>query len=438
MSKGGAVEEDEPAQREREEEQDPLCIADYITIKTPNGGFMSAEGVLDDSIVTRRTPELYDDCVFQICPQQQYSAAKELFEYKSELQADGFFDKTADEQSVASSARMVNPEDEEEPEEPRELKILKSLETGTSNEKELNKKYFEQKRGITLQFGNTVQLLHRKSGKYLTINPKEVATTERENLSVYLSPDGGNELSWFTIIPKYKIDREGDPILLRDCVVQFELAMRKKEFLHMAGEPSEGFVDPSAEAAEADGAKGDKKEASIAEGLEEPVDVVPEDPYKYAVYEVNCSLDATGWQICLFSRYQVEIDPDEADEGPKAEPIKLFAGDVVRLYDPEQRRHLRLARVNPSDPHRYDAGFVGRGEGIKDEDGDGASPDSNALWFIENFDNPDHGDQLIHKDEGYRLRHLNTGRCDTERRPPTPPQIHCARARLRASLTNII
>ena len=80
MSKGGAVEEDEPAQREREEEQDPLCIADYITIKTPNGGFMSAEGVLDDSIVTRRTPELYDDCVFQICPQQQYSAAKELFE----------------------------------------------------------------------------------------------------------------------------------------------------------------------------------------------------------------------------------------------------------------------------------------------------------------------------------------------------------------------
>ena len=32
-------------------------------------------------------------------------------------------------------------EDEEEPEEPRELKILKSLETGTSNAKELNKKY---------------------------------------------------------------------------------------------------------------------------------------------------------------------------------------------------------------------------------------------------------------------------------------------------------
>ena len=77
---------------------------------------MSAEGVLDDSIVTRRTPELYDDCVFQICPQQQYSAAKELTEYKSELQAEGFFDKSADEQSVASSARMVNPEDEEEPE----------------------------------------------------------------------------------------------------------------------------------------------------------------------------------------------------------------------------------------------------------------------------------------------------------------------------------
>ena len=160
MATAADAQEDEPAPKEREEEQDPLCIADYITIQMANGSFMSAEGVLDDSIVTRRTPELYDDCVFQICPQQQYSAAKELTEYKSELQAEGFFDKSADEQSVASSARMVNPEDEEEPEEPREMKILKSLENGTTNEKELNKKYFEQACGKTVNFGANVQLLH--------------------------------------------------------------------------------------------------------------------------------------------------------------------------------------------------------------------------------------------------------------------------------------
>ena len=77
---------------------------------------------------------------------------------------------------------------------PRELKILKSLEMGASKERELNAKSFERMKGNEVFFGQQVQLLHRKSGKYLTVNPTSVAESERENLRVFLA-DGGNDVS---------------------------------------------------------------------------------------------------------------------------------------------------------------------------------------------------------------------------------------------------
>ena len=78
-------EEEEVDKISPEEASGPLGLADYVTIQHVDGGFLTAEGVLDDSITVHNKPGLLDDCVWQICPEQQYSAKKELLEFIEEL-----------------------------------------------------------------------------------------------------------------------------------------------------------------------------------------------------------------------------------------------------------------------------------------------------------------------------------------------------------------
>ena len=104
-------------------------------------------------------------------------------------------------------------------------------------------------------------------------------------------------------------------------------------------------------------------------------------------------------QVVLFSEYAEDLGDGEADGGPR-EPAPLCAGDVVRLFDPEQRRHLRLSRVQSSDPHRYDAGFQSSAA-EEGDDGQITMADSNALWFIEQFDHPSRGGPLVHQQVGH-------------------------------------
>ena len=77
--------EEEVGKISSEEASGPLGLADYVTIQHVDGGFLTAEGVLDDSITVHNKPDLLDDCVWQVCPEQQYSAKKELQEFIEEL-----------------------------------------------------------------------------------------------------------------------------------------------------------------------------------------------------------------------------------------------------------------------------------------------------------------------------------------------------------------
>ena len=65
--------------------------------------------------------------------------------------------------------------------------------------------------GTPISYGDTVQLLHVNSGKWLTVNPDEVAPTERENLKVYLDMQGDNT-SWFKVMPGTAVAREGSQV----------------------------------------------------------------------------------------------------------------------------------------------------------------------------------------------------------------------------------
>ena len=118
-------------------------------------------------------------------------------------------------------------EDEDVSEEAKEAKFLKALQKGKLNEERLNSTYMEQQTGALVEYGQCIQLRHRKSQKYLTVDDAGVANVERDNLRVYLSNDG-SALSWFILSPYYKIDREGEQFVSKSAVF-LKVSMRPKE-----------------------------------------------------------------------------------------------------------------------------------------------------------------------------------------------------------------
>jgi hypothetical protein len=96
----------------------------------------------------------------------------------------------------------------------------------------MNSHFLQQKLGSPVLFGDIIQLFHVKSGKYLTVSPTELGKTEKENVRIYLNPDGDSN-SWLQILPRFKIDREGDRVA-GSTEAYFRFADRANEFLHCA------------------------------------------------------------------------------------------------------------------------------------------------------------------------------------------------------------
>ena len=97
-----------------------------------------------------------------------------------------------------------------------------------------------QKTGYPVVFGDTIQLFHQKSRKYLCVLPKSLALDERENLKLELNVDG-NPYSWLNLIPRYKVDREGDPIV-SGVEVLLKSTLRHSEYVHVSEKkPRQGY-----------------------------------------------------------------------------------------------------------------------------------------------------------------------------------------------------
>ena len=70
---------------EDQDESVPLKIGDYVLLKSAKcPGLLQASGILDDVMKYHVEPTIYDEGVFQICYQNQYSAARELQEFVEE------------------------------------------------------------------------------------------------------------------------------------------------------------------------------------------------------------------------------------------------------------------------------------------------------------------------------------------------------------------
>jgi hypothetical protein len=239
-----------------------------------------------------------------------------------------------------------------------------------------------------------LQLLHVKSGKFLTIIPDQLARDERENIRISLSAQG-NSYSWLQILPRYKIDREGDRIL-SNTEVLFKVADRPNEFLHCS----------------------------------------EKDPPNEHSREVNCSLETSSWKLALYQnvKHSVESlqllccsqlviihDPESHSNVTLCSPVQIVStltddGD----YPPSSATSPALAAV-PASPkslrHVKSSNklqFIEAADKVTmvpvQADSSSSSIDTNAIWVMESADRELCGGPVALKTDLVRFRNLNNGK----------------------------
>ena len=211
--------------------------------------------------------------------------------------------------------------------------------------------------------------MHVKSGKFLTVVADELAKVERENLRLVLSSDGTAN-SWLQLMPRYKIDREGDDIK-SNTEMLLKVAERTNEYIHCADKDS------------ADGNR-----------------------------EVNCSLELSSYKVTIFQSSADAVDTS-----------LLLYSDVVIIHDPETQGNLTLPiKSNEKDEEAENA------EEVTVEDMDEAIKeahihetiitvpksegpvDTNSLWIIEAENANEKGGPIDFRNEKIRFRHVNSGK----------------------------
>jgi len=111
-----------------------------------------------------------------------------------------------------------------------ELDYIRHLEGMNQSESRENEAEYAHAIGKTVSFGDTIQLRHYKSGKYLTVS-QAAAKLSNACIRVKLLEDG-TEGSWFKVMPRFKMRSEGESVYIGDQLI---LASRKFDmYLHVS------------------------------------------------------------------------------------------------------------------------------------------------------------------------------------------------------------
>ena len=310
---------------------DILRIGDYICLRDIKAKqSLSAEGILSDELTVGKLSS-FDDDWFQVCLQRQYSAFVELEEFHHQQQ---------------------NEDDEEDKEEEEvngklEIEIalskqthLKALRRGLMNEEKMNNLYMKNKFGEPVHYGDSIQLLHVKSKKYVTVVEHEVSLSERHNIRVLLHPKG-TSTSWLVIQPRFRINKLGD-VVITNSEIKLNVAERMNEYLHTSE-----VATPSS-----------------------------------SLREVNSSLEPTSWVLNIF----------QSSFNSKNDKLVLTS-QLVYLYDPETLSNLSIfQRPSIIQEHGDDVSVVSEDDSIMAVSVEGEvvmEPmdnvvNTNALWVMEN------------------------------------------------------
>ena len=130
-----------------------LSIGDYICLfYVKLSSNLCAEGILSEDVVVGEGKE-FNDCLFQIHLQRQYSATSELEHFLTEHNQD--VEAQSEAETSADSLAMK--------------RFHQALDKGQVNEAKMNAHFLQQKMGNPVLFGDIIQLFHVKSGHSLSL-----------------------------------------------------------------------------------------------------------------------------------------------------------------------------------------------------------------------------------------------------------------------------
>ncbi len=78
--------------------------------------------------------------------------------------------------------------------------------------------------GSRVLYGQSFQLLHVNSNKFVTVRPRQLARTEKDCVLLELDPEG-SEHSQFTLHPRFKHYEEGDAVQLFNQVLLYSVTV---------------------------------------------------------------------------------------------------------------------------------------------------------------------------------------------------------------------
>jgi hypothetical protein len=286
--------------------QGVLKIGDYITLSHLEQGWLSAEGICFDDISLSGELSSFENCLWEVHVQNQYTALKEYEEV--------LFSTISDDSEMKSSEK--DPDRSIVTEE-----LLNQLHRAATNEGHLNKKLMSLKIGKPVLFGDIVQLRHVKSKKFLTVYSGVLAKQERENLRIHLD-SYGDVRSWLEIMPKSKGDREGQQISLHSDVL-LRVHGRTSEFLHCAKPVGElGIVEVNCSL--------ESSQWSLA-------------PYQDA-FSILSSKILAGQVVCLqevdSSAYLAPVGEDLVERSLSRTPVSLTNSNLIGSSNATVGTHL--------------------------------------------------------------------------------------------------
>ncbi|KAI6654157.1 Inositol 1,4,5-trisphosphate receptor 1 isoform [Oopsacas minuta] len=263
----------------------PLKIGDIISLISTSEpgsnlfkeGHLASLGLVDERCAVKHLyekptcpPDKFSDCLFKIYPQLKYTARSQC------------------ERSERISSKNTNVV---------ELAYYLKWKKAAELEETQNEKQAQKDQGKILKYGSVCQLLHMKSGKFLTVNKQQAAFVEKTAMRVSLNAKG-SENCWLHIRPIFKRKALGDEVLNCDKVTL--MPYHANQPIHVSDKHLNDYPD---------------------------------------LFEVNAmssqqgALNGVSWKLYLFM--------DHFDD----KEVNLKGGSVIRLFHAEQEKFLTC------DPH---------------------------------------------------------------------------------------
>ena len=239
-----------------------LCIGDTIALCLQRDerlcfvgseGFVELGSSLREFDLSRPVPWTHVDCLWVVEQKHQYDAQKALHKSKraqtraspsmhavganvTRHASETFASTRTTERTnkfggvgQVSEMMMAKHSKKAQEEQARQRREHAELLAAVKSERVSNDARNEEKRGVPLTYGETVQLRHLKSCKYLIVNPKR-RSQSLGCYSVRLDAEGSED-AWLAITPRHSFQFEGAPVYNHDLITMH--SNKRQLWLHV-------------------------------------------------------------------------------------------------------------------------------------------------------------------------------------------------------------